>query len=1353
MNVNNNHNLNEISLKSGSEDISDQSRKDEHYVFPLSFQQESLWFVDQLEPGRAIYNLPLCLKVEGKLNIPALEKSLSIVIKRHEALRTCFDTVNGEVSQIIYASVDFKVRVVDLSNSPNDEIFEKALSLASDEVRTSFNLKKSPLFRCKIIKLDDLNHLLTFTFHHIIFDGWSVGIFIKELSALYNNIIIGDNSLPDELPLQFADFTIWQREWFKSEDKQKQLNFWKDELKDSNTSTALPCDFIRPAVLSYNGDLIKFKLPFDLVEQLKSLSLSQGCTLFMTFLSALQVLFYHYSEQDDISIASANVIRNSEELENLIGFFINPVVFRSSISKDLSFNDLLIRVREKSLNIFDNQDIPFDKLVEEIQPKRELNQNPLFQIMFSLLPTMPEYESIFVDLKVEPVQVGTGTSKFDLLIELRESKTGTEGFIEYPTDLFKAETIKRMIDHFEIVLREIISDPDKNISDYSLLSLEEIKFLDSINSTEVMHSGPQCLHKLFEEQVKSAGTKVAVEFEGKTLTYTELNSRANQLANYLLKTGVEPNALVGICVERSLDMIIGLLGILKAGAAYVPMDPSFPQERLRYMLEDAEIRTLLTQEHLLTIFPNSACKKMCIDKEWDKVQRESTDNPVRLIEPTRLAYVIYTSGSTGRPKGVMIDHSAAANFLISMQKEPGITKNDVLLAVTTVSFDISVLEIFLPLISGAKVVLAGRNETSDGNSLLRLIDQTNATVMQATPSTWKLLIEAGWKRTAKFKILCGGEALHRDLANKILECSEELWNMYGPTETTVWSAVKKIEPGDDAVFIGLPINNTQFYILDKELNRVPIGVPGELFIGGDGLARGYLNRPELTNEKFIDNPIGKPGSKLYRTGDLTRFKNNGDIEFLGRMDFQVKVRGFRIELEEIENILANLKSVKEVVVVAREDANLDKRLVAYIVPLDKQEIKLGDLREFLKEKLPEYMIPSLFVTMDKFPLTPNAKIDRKALPEPDTSKLETESKYIAPRDELELQLAAIWQKALGVKNIGINDNFFELGGHSLLAAKLFSQIEKKIGKNLPLATLFLAPTIGQIAEILRSKDWQQTWSSLVPIQTKGMKPPLFLFHGAEGNVLLYKDLAYYLGEDQPVYGFQSKGLDGKEDLVTQFDQMAANYISEMKKVQQDGPYLLGGYCMGGAIAYEVAQQLKQGGDEVALIAMLEAYNFQATPPSFPLYQKIYHYIQHIGFQIGNIILSSSENRSRYFKDKTQLELSRYKVKFNILWSKLTRKLAIGNGLTYTHLMIDKINDKAQADYIPKKYDGKVILFKPKRYYSGLNDTSFGWGELASHGIETIEMPINPRGILNEPFVRDLAKNLKTEIERSINSSN
>ena len=754
--------------------------------------------------------------------------------------------------------------------------------------------------------------------------------------------------------------------------------------------------------------------------------------------------------------------------------------------------------------------------------------------------------------------------------------------------------------------------------------------------------------------------------------------------------------------------------------------------------------TVVTCASLSAELPHSGRSAICLDTEREKIQREDGANPNIPLSSTNLAYTIYTSGSTGKPKGVMIEHRSVVNFLLSMQKEPGFREQDVLLAVTTVSFDIAALEIFLPLITGGKVVIARKNEVVDGRLLLKLIQRSGVTTLQATPGTWKLMIDAGWRSTPILRMLCGGESLPRDLANKMLDHGGELWNMYGPTETTVWSSVQKIAPGNGPVLIGPPIANTQFYIVDAKMRLVPIGVPGELLIGGDGLSRGYLNRPELTAERFTENPFLNSGGRVYRTGDLARFREDGTIEFLGRLDSQVKVRGFRIELGEIEHCLVQHEGVHDAVVVTSDEGNGDKRLVACFIPAAGAVVTVNGLREFLQAKLPAYMIPSFFVEMQTFPLTPNGKIDRKKLPEPGTSRLESSVGYATPQGELEIQLAGIWRKALKVERIGVNDNFFELGGHSLLAAQLFAQIERKLGVNLPLAILFQAPSIRQLSERIKQNTWKSSWNSLVPIRTEGERPPLFLIHGAEGNVLLYNRLAQKLRKDQPLYGLQSRGLDGREPMQTTIEGMAEKYLEEIKAVQPNGPYYLGGYCLGGTIALEIARRLKMAGDAVALLAMIETYNVQSKPPvSYSL--KVIHKAQNSYFQLRNLLLSLSKRTSRFFIEKCQVEIGRFKVKWDILYSRIFNRFNPSRRLGYQHLQIRIVNDKAQEAYRPAPYDGKIVLFRTKSHFLRFDDWYCGWGEVATQGVAVVEMANYPRGSLNDPFVDVLADRLKAEI--------
>jgi amino acid adenylation domain-containing protein len=724
-----------------------------------------------------------------------------------------------------------------------------------------------------------------------------------------------------------------------------------------------------------------------------------------------------------------------------------------------------------ALGAYAHQELPFERLVEELAPARSRSHAPLFQVM-CVLQNAPKQTLELSGVSLEPMEVDSGASKFDLTLFISEGPDGLSGELEYKADLFEAETIRRMLGHWEVLLEGIATDPSRHFSELPLLpEAERQQLLVEWNATQVAYPHEICLPQLFEAQVERTPEAIAVACGDQTLTYRELNARANQLAHYLRTRGVGPEVLVGFCMERSLELLVALLGILKAGGAYVPLDPAYPQERLAFMLTDSQAPVLLTHQRLVEALPRHGAQVVCVDADWASIAQEPTDNPPREVAADQLAYVLYTSGSTGKPKGVQIPHRAVVNFLQAMRQQPGMTAHDVLLAVTTLSFDIAALELFLPLSVGARVVLVSRAVAADGQQLLQMLTTTKATVMQATPATWRLLLEAGWQGSERLTVLCGGEALPRALAQQLLTRAAAVWNLYGPTEATIWSAVSKVESGEGPVAIGRPIANTQFYVLDGHGQPVPIGVPGELYIGGAGVARGYLHRPELTAERFIQDPFSpESDARLYKTGDLVRYRPDGTLEFLGRLDQQVKVRGFRIELGEVEAVLQEQAGVREAVVVARADGPGDQRLVAYVAPTQEPAPTASELYTFLKARLPEYMIPSAFVFLEALPLTPNGKVDRNALPQPKGGRPELESTFVAASDTLEHQLTVIWEEVLGIRTIGVEDDFFELGGHSLLAVQLFARIETRMGKRLPLLTLFERPTIAHLAHSLRHHE-------------------------------------------------------------------------------------------------------------------------------------------------------------------------------------------------------------------------------------------------------------------------------------------
>jgi amino acid adenylation domain-containing protein len=1148
---------------------------------PLSFAQERLWFLDQLEGNNSIYNIPGILKITGNLKIDTLEKSLQEIVNRHEVLRTNFQAVNGQPIQVINFENTFQLKIEDWTNI-NQEDIKKAIQ---KEIETPFNLATDNLLRVIIAQIKTDEFLLIVTMHHIISDGWSLGIFIQELSTIYQNYLQGKSSALPDLTIQYADFANWQKQWLTGEILEKQIKYWQEQLKAAPSLLQLPTDKPRPSIMTFNGKSHNVKINPEITQELQNLSKKIGTTLFMTLLAIFATLLYRYSHQQDILIGSPIANRNRSEIEPLIGCFINTLVLRTKFTENLNFPELLNQVKETTLAAYDHQDVPFEQIVEAIKPERSLSHAPLFQVLF-ILQNAPMEKLELPGVNIEILPSDTSTAKFDLTLSMMEKDQALTCTWDYNSDLFDDRTIIAMAEHFQNILTAVTTNPNQNINQIPLLTeREKHQLLIQWNNNQVEYPQDKCLHQIFEEQVIKTPNAIAVVFENQQLTYQELNEKANQLAHYLQKLGVKPETLVGICVERSLEMVIGLLGILKAGGAYVPIDPNYPTERIAYMLSDSNAQLLLTQSSLLADFTEYQKPIICLDQDWAKINQESVDNVISQVKTENLVYIIYTSGSTGKPKGVQIQHQGLVNFLTSMEKQPGLTEKDVFNAVTTICFDIAGLEIYLPLIVGAKVVITPREIATDGMRLLQQIKDEKITIMQATPATWQMLLTAGLNKETlqknkinKIKMLCGGEALTTQLANQLLENGGELWNLYGPTETTVWSMVQQVTKTDDVavVPIGKPIANTQIYILDSKLNPVPLGVVGELHIGGDGLARGYLNRPELTAEKFIQSPFS-PHQKIYKTGDLARYLPDGNIEYLGRIDHQVKIRGFRIELGEIEAVINDYSQINQSVVVTRKDKLDNQYLVAYL--LVKNHFELSHLKDVLKSKLPDYMIPNAFVVLDIFPLTPNGKVDRKALPETEFNRENLQNNYQAPRTPSEVILSEIFSDLLHVNPVGVNDNFFDLGGHSLLAVRLMALIQDKFQVNLPLAILFQSPTVAELA-ILSENHVNTVSPILVPMQTKGNKPPLFFIPGAGGNVIYLHQFVQYLGKEIPVYGLQPKGLNGEEKLDNSVEEMARTYIEAMKKVQSEGHYFIAGHSFGGYVAYEVGRQLQAQGETI-----------------------------------------------------------------------------------------------------------------------------------------------------------------------------
>lgn len=1317
---------------------------------PLSYGQRRMWYLYMLDPSATYNNIPTAYRLRGKLDIPVLEKSFQQIALRHESIRTSFALDNETPYQRIASTIDIRLNpVTDFTAIPSDVLEQELDKLINSEIDLPFNFTDGPLFRVKLIRLGENDHVLFFMVHHAIWDAWSFDIFMHELVVLYEHFSKGMPSPLPPLPVQYGDYTVWHRNWLQSGQEARELAYWKEQLKGELSFLNLPFDRPRPKAMSTQGDTATLALPQQLINELTVLGNKESATLFMVLLAALHVLLYRYTRQEDIIIGVPTQCRIHPDAEKLIGFFVNTLPIRLSLSGNPSFRELLDRERKCCINAFRHQNLPFDRMVEELNPERLANITPLCQVMFTLQDVRTR-EPMMGDIPLQQVIIRRHVAGLDLSFWVRQTADGMGGAIEYSTDLFDAETIRRFLANYTALLYAIAANPDMAIARLDVLSEEEKHLvLDDWNRTERPYASEVPAYELFERQAGQTPAAIAAVFENEGITYRELNARANQLARYLQQQGVGPEKLVGIFVERSLSMLVGLLGILKAGGAYVPLDPLFPRERLSFMLQDAGVSVLVTQQSLQAELQVSLeVNVVCIDADWGKISRESSDNLTGKAAANHLTYVLYTSGSTGLPKGVQITHQALVNFLCSMREELGITAEDILLAVTTLSFDIAGLELFLPLIAGAKVVIAPREVAADGERLAVLLEKSGATIMQATPVTWRMLLEGGWQGNKKLTILCGGEAFPADLAGPLLERSARVWNMYGPTETTIWSTVYRMCLKDGPVLIGRPIANTRIYILDDTMMPVPIGATGELYVGGAGVAWGYLNRPELTEERFISCSFtNNTQERLYRTGDIARYRNDGTIECLGRVDFQVKIRGYRIELGEIEAVFQKHPAVQSVIVDARDTGNGDKRLVAYFIGVSSEEApSVQTLREFARTMLPEYMVPSAYVLLDHFPLTPNGKIDRKALPEPGAgAHADVSDAYAPPRNEIEMTIVSLWQSLLQVKQVGIHDSFFDLGGHSLLALQLFARLEKIFHKQLPLATLFEAPTIEQLGAIVASQNWKPSWDSLVPIQPGGSKPPFFCMHGAGGNVLLYRDLARHLGPDQPFYGLQAKGLDGTTPFQTTIEDMARDYVKEIRELQPEGPYYLGGYCLGGAIAYEIACMLSSQGQRVGVVAMFDTQRQWRTDLQLRIlwYQKY----QKIAFHARNFLKADPKGKRDFLFEKMAESVRRLNRRCAILTSIIAYRLKLR--VLQPLVLMETINDNAVIQYKPAPYSGRVALFKPCRAYAGYDDDPlYGWGNGLTAGVDVYELSSYPAGMLVEPFVVELAEKLKSCLQEA-----
>lgn len=1255
-----------------------------------SFTQERLWVLDRLGGGKAAYTIVWHLQMQGEVNIPALNAALNVIVARHDSLRTRFLERDGECLQEIMPAETLSLDVESLTAG---ECEQRLNQLANRE----FDLTRGPLYRFELLQSGDRNFSLAIALHHIVCDGWSVDVLARELCELYTARVEEREAILPELPVQFADFALWQRQMLDKPEAARRLAYWKNKLQGAPAGLELPTDRPRPAVASYRGAHVPVTLAPETVEALRALAQRQGVTLYMVLLAAFQVVLSRWSGQDDVVVGSPVAGRMLAETEPMIGFFANTLALRGDLSGDPSFETLLHRTRQTALEAYENQDVPFERIVEALQPVRDLSRQAIFQVMFGLYS--PDHQLQMTGLELEGREGRTHSAKIDLNLELTETANEVSGHIEYLTGLWDEETMLRFSSHLLNVLRDVAVDSTRRLSGVDMLGEQQrYQLLTSFNATRAGYPTGYLLHHLFERNAQENPQRLALVFRQQSYTYGELNRRANRLANHLIHSGIGPDDRVALLLERTPAMLVALLGVLKAGAAYVPLDTGYPEERVEYMLRHCQPKLLLGGEDDVAPYGSTGIPCLVLDDEGHSplISGVSDCDPEPVLvglTPENLAYIIYTSGSTGRPKGVMLPHGAVINFLYAMRDRLGFTANDGMLAVTTPSFDIAVLELYLPLITGGRIVLTSRKEMRDGAALARLVAHRDVTFMQATPSTWRMMLEAGWQGSPQLTALCGGEALDRELCNRLVCATRRFWNMYGPTETTVWSTCQRIEDVDTPISIGTPVAETTVRILNGQGLLQPVGVAGELYIGGAGLARGYLWQPELTAERFIpDRYSEEPGMRLYRTGDLARWRRDGTIEYLGRNDHQVKLRGFRIELGEIEACLQAHPAVRECIVMVREDRTGEKRLVAYIVAnADLGTSPVAVLRAHASQTLPEFMVPTAIVTLPAFPLTPNGKVDRNAMPEPDLTSLATRE-YAAPKGHVEMALAEIWQQLLGVSRVGRTDHFFELGGHSLLALRLIEGINATLGVEFALRDLFANPVLSQMAKQLTAQDKKDVATSdrpnLVHLRRGRSPVKLVCIHPGGGGGIgeAYAPLIGALSKEMDVTGISAVDLDTLTRPEASVPEIAANYLHQLSDIIQT-PWILVGWSAGGLIAYEMTRLAMKNGCIPLGTLLIDSYPHtrDTMPDEREVRVEFYEFLQRIGWLTpqtggGNIdALSSTE--SALFEAILDRMQSSGEERVNI-----TR-----NELEYIYQVFSTLQEAYYKYQIPD-YDGNIDLF-------------------------------------------------------------
>lgn len=1314
---------------------------------PLSLYQQQIWLHAQMQPDRPIYNEVVTIHRRGSLNPELLERSFSEIVRRHEMWRTTFELFEGSPIQKVQAPEPVRLPHADLRSFAPSQRKREALRIAAEDARTPFDLARGPLWRARVVQISDEEHEIFLVMHQIIMDAVTVfQTLLAELAALYDAFSKGEPSPLAEPAVQYGDFAVWQRQQMTPARLASQLNYWRTALAGDLPVLDWPNERPRPAVQSFKGATECLHFEKALVDSLKLLGAGENVTLFMLLVAGFAALLHRYTGETDIILGTPIGARRRRELARVFGYFVNPLALRVDLSGDPSFRDLLPRVRSTVLGAIANADVPFEWLVKETNAVRSPSRNPLFQLMISLEPPLPQVGGEW-DLSVG--EISCGTSKLDMYLNMEERPDGLSAPIIYNPDLFDAAAIRRMFSHLGTLLRGAVSDPSARLSELPLLTeAERTHLLVDWNGTAAEFPQDTCIHELFEQQVRRTPNAVALVFEGATLSYGQLNARANQLAHHLRALGVKPDSRVAICLERRFEMVIALLAVLKAGGAYVPLDPSYPAERLHHMLADSQPVALLLERGVRPVFGDlpKTLPVLELDQTWQFCADQPHTDPGRAaigLTASHLAYVIYTSGSTGAPKGAMNEHRAVSNRLAWTQRAYRLDSRDAVLQKTSFSFDVSVWEFFWPLFVGARLVIAKPGGHKDPAYLCEVITRNRITTMHFVPSMLQVFLEQAevGKCSSLVRVLCSGEALPATLVRRFQQWmpAVELHNLYGPTEAavdvTAWACPVKFQRA--VVPIGRPIANTRIYILDGRRQPVPVGVAGELYIGGVQVARGYLNRPELTAERFLPDAFAEQG-RMYRTGDLARWLPDGTIEYLGRNDSQVKLRGFRIELGEIETALAEQPGVLGAAAAVRQDRTGEKFIAAYIIPDPDCRPEAEKLRDALRRKLPDYMVPSRLAFLSELPLSPNGKIDRRKLPDVDAERPGSGREFVAPRNDLERKLAQIWEAILGHAPIGVRDNFFELGGHSLLGTRMLYRVEKATGARLALAALFTDPTIEQLAAtIAREKpDWHPP-VQVIPLRTSGSRPPFFCV--CFGTWPMYRPLLRHLDEDQPFYGLD---LDPSiaDHLCPPYriEDVAEHLARAIREQQPEGPYYIGGYCISGILAFETARVLAAQGAHVELVTMFLSYN--------PAPQNLFSNRTQANLLLRRVSLRKIVEHLRNLwrtagaQPYLRPRVNDFTRDLNLMVWLMT--LAFRSLLGQRRFRdVREILFHAAKRYNPGAYSGRVVLLRSAEEGTRVTKDPFsGWGEVA-HDIEMFRIPGDDIEIFDEPNVAVFARTL------------